>query len=202
MFRAKLKRKNYSRFKISDSSQSQKDLNIFWKRSWKLNTLAIFQEYNQLSSARKKGRRRTDCGMQDFITGTVEIIKDFVKLLSSIAQMILKILPDTLEIQKLQKILKNMLQYSLKTLKSLLMPKKFAKIWRKQIKLYNSRKRHHISLDKKYKLMKIPLMICSFINKHKNQSILQKRVTFFFYALQIRLDMVNGEKFNKLSEEI
>jgi hypothetical protein len=77
--------------------------------------------------------------------GIDEIIKDSVKLWSFTAQMITKTLLDILETQKLLKISRNMLQFSLRILILLWMLTKSVKTWKKQIKLSNSRRKPLIS---------------------------------------------------------
>jgi hypothetical protein len=49
--------------------------------------------------------------------------------------------------------------------------------------------------------MKTHMMKCNYTNPLRNQSISQRRVTSCFYVLQTKLDMGNGERFSKPSEE-
>jgi hypothetical protein len=113
---------------------------------------------SKLFSLKLKERRKIDSGMLASITGTVETIKDSARLLSFIALMTISTLQSTSEIPRHLRKCQNTLLFSSRTLILLLIMKRSGRIWRKQTKSFNSKRRLPLSLGKKYRVMTIPPM--------------------------------------------
>jgi hypothetical protein len=106
--------------------------------------LSIQVTYKALSksfSQKKRGKRRTDFGIQAFMTGTEEIIKDSARPWNSTALMTMKILPDILVTLKHLRMWKSMHQSSLQILILWLMLKRLGRIWRRQTRFFSLRRR-------------------------------------------------------------